>query len=202
MPRLIDLPAGTRFRVPELDIIATLLMVNECRARVRIDQGSTVVEFTDPNGERRSFNARRIRETSWASTMWVEVLSFTPCLKGKRPWPRRSVSPKTKLQPPQPHRQRSGDVQRSPEVTATAGTDSTGAMSQLDAAARVLQETGGTMNTKQMVEVMAERGYWRSPGGKTPHSTLYSAILRELQTKGDGSRFLKAERGQFSLRNT
>jgi len=45
MPRLIDLPAGTKFRVPEIDLTATLLMVNECRARVRIDHGSTLVEF-------------------------------------------------------------------------------------------------------------------------------------------------------------
>jgi len=202
MPRLIDLPAGTRFRVPELDIIATLLMVNECRARVRIDQGSTVVEFTAPDGERRSFNARRIRETSLASTMWVEVLSFHPLPERQPTMAKKSrkTANETTTAAAAPAAKR-GRPKKS-EVSATAGTTSTGAMSQLDAAARVLQETGGTMNTKQMVEVMAERGYWRSPGGKTPHSRLYSAILRELQTKGDGSRFLKAERGQFSLRNT
>jgi hypothetical protein len=32
MPRLSCLKPGTRFRVPELDLTATLLMVNECRA--------------------------------------------------------------------------------------------------------------------------------------------------------------------------
>ena len=72
---------------------------------------------------------------------------------------------------------------------------------QLDAAARVLQDAGGTMNAKQMVDAMAASGYWQSPGGKTPHATLYSAILRELQTKGDAARFVKTERGQFALRN-
>jgi hypothetical protein len=41
MPRLSCLKPGTRFRVPELDLTATLLMVNECRARVRIDNGAT-----------------------------------------------------------------------------------------------------------------------------------------------------------------
>lgn len=202
MPRLIDLPAGTGFRVPELDLTATLLMVNECRARVRIDQGSTLVEFTDPDGERRTFNARRIRETSWASTMWVEVLSFHPLPERQTTMAKKSRKSEnettaTAAAPPA----KRGRPKKS-EVAATAGTDSTGSMSQLDAAARVLQETGGTMNAKQMVEAMAERGYWRSPGGKTPHATLYSAILRELQTRGDGSRFFKTERGQFSLRNT
>jgi len=45
---------------------------------------------------------------------------------------------------------------------------------------------------------MAEKGYWTSPGGKTPAATLYSAILRELQTKPGASRFVKTERGKFA----
>ena len=44
---------------------------------------------------------------------------------------------------------------------------------------------------------MAEKGYWTSPGGQTPHATLYSSILRELQTKGKNARFKKTERGKF-----
>jgi hypothetical protein len=43
---------------------------------------------------------------------------------------------------------------------------------------------------------------WTSPGGKTPHATLYSAILREIQVKGDAARFVKAERGKFAARTT
>jgi hypothetical protein len=38
-----------------------------------------------------------------------------------------------------------------------------------------------------MIELMAARGLWTSPGGKTPHVTLYSAILREITTKADAS---------------
>jgi len=45
---------------------------------------------------------------------------------------------------------------------------------------------------------MAEKGYWTSPGGQTPHATLYSAILRELKTKGADARFRKTERGKFA----
>jgi hypothetical protein len=55
------------------------------------------------------------------------------------------------------------------------------------------------MDCQTMIKTMAEKGYWISPGGKTPAATLYSAILRELQTKGNDSRFKKTERGKFSV---
>ena len=71
-------------------------------------------------------------------------------------------------------------------------------MSGLDAAARVLQESGEPMNAKQIVETAEAKGYWKSPGGKTPHATIYSAILREISLKGDASRFRKTERGKFA----
>ena len=72
-------------------------------------------------------------------------------------------------------------------------------MSALDAAAKVLGEAKEPLGTKEMVEKMSAKGYWKSPGGKTPHATLYSAILREIQKKGDDARFRKVERGQFTL---
>src|SRR5579884_3000386 len=53
-------------------------------------------------------------------------------------------------------------------------------LSALDAAAKVLGEAGAPMNCKEMIEAMATKGYWTSPGGKTPHATLYAAILREI----------------------
>ena len=71
-------------------------------------------------------------------------------------------------------------------------------LSALDAAARVLAEAGSPMNTKEMIDAMAAKGYWTSPGGKTPHSTLYSAILREVSAKGEQARFTKTERGKFA----
>jgi hypothetical protein len=72
--------------------------------------------------------------------------------------------------------------------------------SALDAAARVLGEAKGPLTTKEMVDAMAAKGYWKSPGGKTPDRTLYSAILREIVTKGKEARFVKTERGKFTLR--
>jgi len=72
--------------------------------------------------------------------------------------------------------------------------------SALDAAAKVLGEQGKPMNCQEMIDAMAAKGYWTSPGGKTPSATLYSAILRELKTKKSEARFRKTERGKFELR--
>jgi len=71
--------------------------------------------------------------------------------------------------------------------------------SALDSAVRVLGEAKGPLTTGQMIEAMSAKGYWKSPGGKTPDRTLYSAILREIATKGKDARFKKTERGQFAL---
>jgi hypothetical protein len=66
----------------------------------------------------------------------------------------------------------------------------------------VLAESEEPLNTKQMIDTMAAKGLWSSPAGKTPHATLYSAILREIGTKGDASRFRKVERGLFEFNAT
>jgi hypothetical protein len=71
-------------------------------------------------------------------------------------------------------------------------------LSALDAAAQVLAETGQPMSCKEMIEAMAQKGYWSSPSGKTPASTLYSALLKEITTKGKESRFQKTDRGRFA----
>ena len=71
-------------------------------------------------------------------------------------------------------------------------------VSALDAAAQVLAGSKEPMNTRQMIEAMAAKKLWTSPGGKTPHATLYSAILREINKKGKDARFTKTERGKFA----
>jgi ethanolamine utilization cobalamin adenosyltransferase len=71
-------------------------------------------------------------------------------------------------------------------------------LSALDAAAQVLTASKEPLNAKQMIDAMAAKGLWTSPGGKTPHATLYSAILREINTKGNDARFKKTERGKFA----
>lgn len=71
-------------------------------------------------------------------------------------------------------------------------------LSAIDAAAKVLATAKKPMNSKELIEAMAAKKLWTSPGGKTPHATLYSAILREITTKGKDARFKKAERGKFA----
>ena len=73
-------------------------------------------------------------------------------------------------------------------------------LSALAAAHKVLCEATEPLNVQQMIEAMTTKGYWTSPGGKTPHATLYSAILREL-AKGEASRFVKTDRGRFVAAN-
>jgi HB1, ASXL, restriction endonuclease HTH domain len=91
-----------------------------------------------------------------------------------------------------------GQAAKASKRTKAGADPVAGKLSQLGAAAKVLAEEGRPMTCKEMVEVMAARGYWESPAGKTPWATLYSAMLRELTTKGERSRFAKAERGKFS----
>ena len=73
-------------------------------------------------------------------------------------------------------------------------------LSALAAAAQVLAETGQPMNTREMIETLAAKKLWTSPGGKTPHATVYSAILREINEKGKDARFVKTERGKFAAK--
>jgi hypothetical protein len=84
--------------------------------------------------------------------------------------------------------------------TAKADVSSDKKLSAIDAAAKVLGEQGKPMGCQELIGTMAAKGYWTSPGGKTPAATLYSALLREIDVKGDASRFVRVGRGMFALR--
>lgn len=86
-------------------------------------------------------------------------------------------------------------------VKAPRTKKTSGRMGILEAAAKVLAEAGGPLGCKPMVETMLAKKYWTT-NGKTPVATLYSAILREIQTKGKESRFKKTDRGRFALVST
>ena len=70
----------------------------------------------------------------------------------------------------------------------------------IDAAAKVLADAAEALDTKTMIERMAAKGLWSSPNGQTPAATLYSAILREIKTKGKESRFKKTDRASSRSR--
>jgi len=54
----------------------------------------------------------------------------------------------------------------------------------LDAAARVLGEERRAMNCKELIETMAAKGYWKSPAGKTPASTLSPLYSKRSRPRG------------------
>ena len=69
----------------------------------------------------------------------------------------------------------------------------------LDAAHRVLSETKKAMATREIIETAAKKEYWTTEA-ETPWATLHAALSREIKEKGADSRFVKAERGKFALR--
>ena len=75
-------------------------------------------------------------------------------------------------------------------------------VSALDAAAQVLAKAGKPMRAQELIAAMAEQNLWKSPCGKTPHATLYAAMMREARDKGSASRFKKLGRGQFAFHKT
>jgi hypothetical protein len=72
-------------------------------------------------------------------------------------------------------------------------------VSALDAAAQVLAKAGKPMRAQELIAAMADAGLWKSPAGKTPHATLYAAMMREARDKGRDSRFKKVDRGMFAF---
>jgi len=100
-------------------------------------------------------------------------------------------SPATKKRPP-----------ATPDATpsAEACAAPTKKLSALDAAALVLREAGQPLSCPELIAQMAAKGYWSSPKGQTPASTLYAAIAREVKRKGAASRFIKSGPGRFAAR--
>src|SRR5271156_4180035 len=89
-------------------------------------------------------------------------------------------------------------ARQAPAKKSRAGKKPSGKVSALTAAARVLQEAGVAMSCPELIQVMADKGYWKSPGGQTPQATLYSALTREIKVRGKEARFKKAGPGKFA----
>ena len=51
---------------------------------------------------------------------------------------------------------------------------------------------------KTIAERVIAAGWQTS--GKTPHATLYAAMMREIQSNGTDARFVKLERGRFTAK--
>jgi hypothetical protein len=92
--------------------------------------------------------SRRSRVTSWTAMVNVVPIGFEPIEERENMLKSKTAKGKKK-------------------VAAPKKSDS-GKMSCLDAAAKVLGEKKEPMSTAEMIEAMATKGYWKSPGGKTP----------------------------------
>jgi hypothetical protein len=192
------------------EITGTLIKVSDSRAVVRLDRPDQEVEFTDPGtGELRAIKARAARTTSWAATTLVRPISFQPLENEEsdmsKTATKKSASAKAKgtkakaIAKTLTNHPTLGlvakEVKTPRKPKAAKASDSK--LSCIDAAAKVLSQTKEPMTTKAMIEAMAAKKLWTSPGGKTPAATLYSAILREISAKGKEARFKKADRGLF-----
>ncbi|KAA0215782.1 MAG: hypothetical protein DYG94_06455 [Leptolyngbya sp. PLA3] len=69
-------------------------------------------------------------------------------------------------------------------------------VSGLDLAAKVLADARRPLPVKDITELVLAAGWITN--GKTPESTLYAAIIREIARKGKDARFAKHARGLFT----
>ena len=203
MPTCIQyLPIGTRFRLAcDPHVTGTLTGLSDCSAAVRLHGASRDVVIEETTGETRRFRATPSRTTTWALATLVEPI-LHPEDDQSSHHEEFDMSTKTATKKTGTKKAAKAPAKGKTSAKAKAPKEkSNGKLSALDAAAKVLGEAKEPMNTKAMIEAMAAKGYWTSPGGKTPHATLYSAILREIDTKGSDARFKKTERGTFALKS-
>jgi hypothetical protein len=125
-------------------------------------------------------------------------------LAAKEPATREPTRRAAKQTPPTPTTPTAATKARAPKASAAQTR-----LSALDAAAQVLStlsanEVESGLSAQELIDRMAGSGLWASPGGKTPAATLYAAMIREIATKGDASRFMRLEaadgrkRGRFA----
>jgi hypothetical protein len=104
--------------------------------------------------------------------------------------------------PGRPNERKRRRAERAQRQAQAAAEPKEKKLSAIDAAAKVLAETGTPMSCKELIAAMAAKGYWTSPGGRTPDATLHASVLREISVKREQSRFVKAAPGRFALRPT
>ncbi|MCD4832052.1 MAG: winged helix-turn-helix domain-containing protein, partial [Anaerohalosphaeraceae bacterium] len=82
----------------------------------------------------------------------------------------------------------------------TRGEDSYYPKSEaLEAAAKVLGKAKNPLTAKDIMQEILHQKLWFTMA-RTPHITLAVAIGREIKRKGTASRFVRADRGLFRLR--
>lgn len=103
-----------------------------------------------------------------------------------------------------PAKAKRGRTEKGPKTTSVAkgskpakGEAKVKRPSGLDLAAKVLASAREPLNAKAIAERVLAAGW--STSGKTPHATLYAAMIREIAARGRDARFRKTERGLFTV---
>lgn len=107
------------------------------------------------------------------------------------------IMPSARIAPPTVSVERiEVEAQNNTEPSPTAAPKK---MTLMKAAVEVLKATGRPMNTREMVKLAVEMGYWEPTACKTPEQTLYGSIFRELKTKESPTIVKSEEKGKFRL---
>ena len=114
----------------------------------------------------------------------------------------KSKKAKGKRATEKPKAKKAARGDRRPKAKKQAAAPKAKRVSALDAAAQVLAKAGKPMRAQELITAMSKQGLWTSPTGKTPHATLYAAMLREVAAKGKDARFIKTDRGLFAFNKT
>jgi hypothetical protein len=185
-----DLSVGDQIQIKDFDgprVVRGGTKISADTMELKLEDEDGRIEVADFKlNEEVTVVAKKVKGSKAAKEKTSKTAKPAGAAKSKEKTPRKAAVEKT----------------RSTEPKKAALDSATKKMSAIDAAAKVLGEASGAMNCQEMIKAMGDKGYWASPGGKTPAATLYSAILRELQTKGDDARFKKTERGKFILGKT
>jgi len=186
--KITDLSLGDIVLIPGFD--GPRIICTATKAGDGADTGKFEVALRDETGE--------VEHARFGPDEEVQVVGKAPKGAKDRPVPAESAARKTTKGKGTKNKAPKPEGAKKPKAPAPPKEKKTSA---LDAAAKVLGESGEPMNCQEMIKAMPEKGYWKSPGGLTLHATPYSALLREIKAKGKEVRFKKANRGQFSLRS-
>lgn len=67
-----------------------------------------------------------------------------------------------------------------------------------DIAYQILKEIGKPLHSKEITKIALDRG-WLKTAGKTPEATMNAQIIVDINTKKDGSRFIKTAPSIFDI---
>lgn len=84
------------------------------------------------------------------------------------------------------------------KAAAKSAKRAAGGLGCAEACAQLLKESKRPMDTHEMIEELAKRGWWTTTA-KKPADVLFGVMTYDIKAKGAGARFAKPEPGKFAL---